>query len=507
MKGRLWGFLTLLFAWSILCGQTSLSFYHLGNATFQNSQYNPVFIPSGKFMLGLPALSGIHVHYNNKHSYREVFRITEAGNPKVDLSKIYRNMGNNNMVTTQLNINLFHMALRLKNGSAASLFANERIETEFLYPQDGADVVINGNSIRYNQPINLGKARLSASHFREIGLGYTLYSEDLKLTIGTRLKYLQGMFNASTPGNQLVTLRTDADTYALRGKVSSASLRTSGIDIMTGKEGDLASHLINSGNSGAAIDMGFYWEMGRYYAIAASITDLGFISWKTDNKNYFINDTTFTYSGFDLKNPGSIKSTIEDSLLNQFKIRTNEDSYTTLIGPKLFASYFYHINPSGEVITSFGTRFIQGKFKTMIGVGYQHRLGNFLTGSINLTKLPQQFFNIGAAFAVKGGPAQLYLAADQVATWDLTRFQSFDFRVGINFIFNTPKPKVEQNTRGGGPGVNYFEKEKVKGPKFNVNQSFMGEKVKVKRQEGIYNIIPLQKRRKIDEDLLSPEER
>ncbi len=507
MKGRLWGILTLLFAWTIVNGQTGLSFYNLGGATFQNSQYNPVYIPNGKFMLGLPVLSGIHLHYNNKHSYQEIFRTTEAGNPKIDLQKIYRNMGVSNMVSTQVNISLLHMALRFKNGGSVSLFANERIETDFLYPQRAMDVLVNGNSVQYDKPINIGKIRFNGTHFREIGMGYTLYSKDLKLTVGTRIKYLQGVFNASTPGNQQVSLRTDADTYELKGNLSNASLRTSGIDILSGEEGDLLSHVLNSGNSGGAIDLGFHWEMSRYTAIAASITDLGFISWKTDIQNYSLSDTTFTYSGFDLKNPGSVENTIKDSLINRFKIKKNEDTYTTLIGPKLFASHFYHINPQGEVVTSIGTRFIQGSFKTMVGIGYQHRLGNFFTGSINLTKLPQQFFNVGAAFAVKGGPAQLYVAADQVATWDLTRFQSIDVRVGINFVFNTSKPKVEKNTRAGGPGVDYFEKPKVKGPNFSVNQSFMGEKVKVKRSEGIYNIIPLQKRRKIDEDLLTPEER
>jgi hypothetical protein len=132
-------------------------------------------------------------------------------------------------------------------------------------------------------------------------------------------------------------------------------------------------------------------------------------------------------------------------------------------------------------------------------------VGNFLTGSVNLTKLPQQFFNIGAALAVKGGPVQLYVAADQVATWDLTNFQSLDMRVGLNFVFMGNKRQKPLNGAGGSQVSSSFDKTKIKGPGFHQNQSFMGAKVKVKRQEGIYNIIPKQKRREIDDSLLTPE--
>ena len=48
--------------------------YHLKDATFQNTHFNPAYVPEyGNFFLGLPVISGINAHVSSKLSYNEIY--------------------------------------------------------------------------------------------------------------------------------------------------------------------------------------------------------------------------------------------------------------------------------------------------------------------------------------------------------------------------------------------------------------------------------------------------
>lgn len=483
-----------------------MSFYHLGDATFQNGSYNPAYVPNGKFFFGLPGLSGIHLHYNNRLSYKELVSKQEDGTSKVDLRKVLSNLGINNMLSVQTNISLLHVGFVAESGMSFSLFANERIEADLLYDNKVMNFLIKGNTTVLDQKVQIGKTRVSATHFREIGIGATYPSPNKDIVLGARIKYLQGFLNFSTPENQSAHLSTDGETYILNGDVSNMVLRSAGSNIYK-DIGNNIDYLIFNQNRGFAVDLGFDWNMNKYNRISASLTDLGYISWKEDIENRFIADTSFTYSGISLKKINNLEEMIKDSLVNQFDVEKNAKSYSTLIGPKAFVSWEYKVNDfggGGKVISSAGARYVQQKMKFLLGVGYQQKFGKSFVGSANITKLPQQFFNLGAALAVKGGPMQFYLAVDQIYNFDVTRFQSFDARLGINFILG--RNTTDERSRRGATTTVSKEKIKKKGPGFSQNQSFMGSKVKVIRQEEIYNIIPRQERRRKEEYMSDPPE-
>lgn len=467
--------------------QTSLSFHHLGNATFQNSLINPAYIPEGKFFIGLPVLSGVHINFNNRFNYNDIINKQESVN-KIDLNTFLNSLQRRNMVSTSLDLSLIHIATTLSNGMHFSMFANERVEVDFLYPKNLLEFVIEGNGSLLGETVKIGKTRVSATSYREYGLGFAA-PLSIGGSVGIHVKYLQGFFNASTSGGFTADIKTDPIDYSLFLDMQNATLQTSGFEIAQGKTGNIGNHMIANNNRGMALDFGFTLPLNKYTTLSGSITDIGYISWKEDIKNYDMGDTLMRYDGFDLKDPGNIEETLKDSLLNKFEnklVKTN-DPYTTMINPKAFATLSYLTPTGGEVIGSVGTRYIQGQWKVLLGGGYRQKLGNIFTYSVNVTKLPQQFFNVGAAFAVNGGPAQLYLAADQVINFDATKFQAFDFRVGLNLAFGRNSGEKKQKKQGP---------DQVKKTKHKVsNQSFLGGKVKVKGQEDIYTIITKQERR------------
>ena len=470
--------------------QTGVSFFSLGNATFQNSFYNPSFIPEGKVFIGLPAISGVHINVNNKFDYSDVITKNESGKNQINLNSFLESLQGNNTVSTSLDISLLHLAYTANNGMNFSFFANERVEADVLYTKQLMEFGVNGNLSQVGEAVKIDKTAASATYFREIGLGFAGAIPQYKMSVGARLKYLQGFANAST-SNYTARLTTNNVDYRLDLDLENAALRTSGFDIMQGKTGDIGSHLINNQNKGFATDLGFSMELNRYVNVSASITDIGFISWKEDITNHTIPDTVMRYSGLDLREPNNLEQNIEDSLINRFKNRLvkTEDTYTTWLNPKLYTSLSYKTPAGGDVVGSLGTRYIKGRLNYLVGLGYRHPIGKFFVGSANITRLPQQFMNIGAALAVKGGPAQLYLAVDHIWNFDLTKAKALDVRVGMNFIFGRRNKDKSESPFGA--------KGSTKQPTRRAGTNrFLGRKVKVKGQEGIYTIINKQDRRK-----------
>ena len=481
-----------------LLGQTSMSFYHLGKETFQNNSLNPAWVPKGRLFIGLPVISGIHLHVNNALSYNETFT-KENNSILLDRDKILSNIKNQNLVSGHANISLFHVGFKFPAGAFISLFANERVEADLLFPRELLEVGIDGNDPLLGDKVKIGNVGLMASHFREIGIGYA-YSVNGQIDFGIRAKYLMGFANASVPGNAKADITTNADFFQMDVNLQNAQLRTAGLDILSGDEGDIGSHLVSSGNTGFAIDIGGEYKLNRYYSISGSLLDLGWINWKTNVVNQTLTDTTFTYSGVNLDGVGDLVDALEDSLFDKFDATETNETYKTWLPVRAYGSWIYHYDRSMDFYASVGARYIQGQLKFLYGGGVTRRFGKIATLSASALKLPQQFFNVGAAFTVNGGPVQFYMAADQVINFSAPDFKAFDFRFGINLKFRERDTGLRSSSslaRSKGFGKSNNDGT-LEGPKGIDSGSFLGKKVKSKKRDEIYSIIPRQKKPDVD---------
>jgi hypothetical protein len=480
--------LTLLASATDLHAQTSISLYHLGNTIFQNNAVNPSWTPEGSFFVGLPVLSGIHVHANNKLSYNQAFSKTETG-VLLDIDNAISHLQNQNMTSAHNKVSLLHLGLRLKNGVFVSFFANERIETDVLYSREIVEYGWRGNSAFLGDEVQFENVGTKATHFREIGFGLAA-SPNENLDVGLRAKYLIGFFDASTPHNFKARLTSSNDSFGLNAEWENAVLRTSGVDIYEGEDGqvNLSNHLIANGNTGFAIDLGATYKLSKDYSIAGSINDLGFISWKENITNYTLNDTVFTYNGVDLgEDINDLRQLLIDSLFDKFTVVETAEAYRAWLPMRMTGSWIYHYDEQTNVYASVSSRFIQRQVKMLYGVGITRQFGKTLTLSGSAIKMPQQFVNVGAAVAVKGGPAQLYLGVDQAINFSVPDARALDFRFGINFLFGENKNRVRKEKSTGS----------VTEPKGVDTNFFQGQPVRTKKREGVYSIIPKQKKRKV----------
>ena len=98
---------------------------------------------------------------------------------------------------------------------------------------------------------------------------------DEKLTVGMRVKVLNGRFNVYTERGK-ASLFTDANSFDLQMK-SDLLIHTSGIDSLSNQS---ASDLIFPGNLGFGIDLGASYKLNPQFSFSASLIDLGYINWK-----------------------------------------------------------------------------------------------------------------------------------------------------------------------------------------------------------------------------------
>ena len=481
-------------------GQHGLSMYHLRNATFQNTQFNAAHIPDyGRVFLGLPVLSGINLHFSSKLSYNEVIS-KGSDSTLVHISKAVSNLRAQNGIHGHFNFNLLHLGVRLPNNGVVSVFANERLETDFLFSTRLARFLWEGNTAFLEKEVNVGRTALNVMHYREIGIGYAQAIPQYGLKVGMRFKYLQGFFNIGTPGALSATILTENENHQLNVDVSNGRIRTAGMEILTGDQGDIGTHLANNPNTGAAIDLGFEYDYNGLYTLALGVNDLGFINWNENTKQYTVPDTTVRFVG--AQPLYGADETFEDSIetfVNRFaEFDNNNDTYSTMLPTRIFGSVVYKGFAPFDVISTISTRIIQGDPRLSFSVGARYSLGPWLTASANIIKLDQQFVTGGLALASKVGPVQIYMASDNVTQWNATDISAVDFRFGINFIFDKRAKKPKERS---GPG---FEKgpkapkgKKKKGPKGSTYGFFLGEQVKVKGKDEIYSVIKKQKRRDV----------
>ena len=482
MKKIIVGLHILTYAFTALA-QEGTSFYHLGSATIQSTAFNASYFPKGDFFVGLPVLSGISLYANNRFSYNDVV-IKKGDINEINLNKLVSSMGAANSFSFHGTISLAHIGFRAPSGLGVSLFANERLAANFVYPKEIAEFLFKGNGDMVGQKIDIGKFGASINYYREYGLGLA-YEFDGRLKVGARLKYLQGFVNLSTPHNFNATLKTSNENYQFEADWQNFQLRTAGISQFSDEainEEDLASYFISNGNSGFAIDLGLEYKLNRYYALALAINDIGYIGWKEHIQTSGLSDSTFVYAGVELQG-GDIIDSIS-LVSDKFKVDTTYEQYTSFLPANIIGSIVYTPVNGTDVITTLNAKIIQGQINPGFGLGIRQTVSSNVIVSASVTKLPQQFFNVGLGFAAKLGPVQLYMATDKILGYSAPSIKWAQVRLGMNLVFGGAESDSKSGKSGASTQGSYGNGKGVK------TYSFHGQKIEAKKYEDIYTIVP-----------------
>ena len=466
-------------------GQGGLAMYSLGGVVPQNANFNPALGPAGTFFLGLPVVSEIGLNINNNFSYNTA--IDQPGNDttRLDIEGILNSLRKKNNFLAETRIPLLFFGLQPEGSSRTfSIFINERLDLRAQYQKALIAAVWKGTDVLVGQPVNLKKSAISSTYYREYGIG--LKTEvDKHLTVGARLKLVQGVANVKTMAGFKAGIELEPLTYAYAFNFANTGLRTTGRNNYSS-----IPYLISNKNKGFAVDAGAVYEHNKLLTFSAAINDLGFIHWKEDQESFVFNDTTFVFDGVNMRTTGDVTTAI-DSLEDTFTPEKQYDSYRAMLSARSVLSASLILSPADRISLTLINQMLVGKVKTAVSIAVNKQVNRGVAVSAAIVKLPQQWPTAGTAVALRGGPVQFYMASDNLfGFFNVGNMKVLDIRMGLNLMVGPQKPKKESHLppayrsrpsySSKGNGVDYPTDPRLRKPK-------------IFRTQGMYEVIPKMK--------------
>ena len=422
-------------------GQDFMSFYQLRDIVPQTSNLQPAFIPQNSFSFALPSVGTI---IQGDFKLQEILYKRPGGNEySVNLDILNGVALPKNTLSVEANINVFNFGIKTKKGGI-SLFSNIKSNFDFVYSKDLIEFLANGNSNRIGETIDFSESAVRLDAYHEVGLGYARKFLSDKLTLGLRVKLVNGMYHVSMDESAHFSLSTNADDFSWQYNVQDATINTAGLDYLFDAENqsqsDWVQYMILNQNHTVAYDFGFSYQPLKWLEVEAAVNDLGKITWREQVRNYNTEDTNFTFSGIDLRGSEDIGQAFQDSLVNKFKSNETELTFSSVLPKRVYLSASFFVSPNNRFSFTYFKRDALADLRASYAISYNHQFEKFVIGVLGSYRGANSEINWGANVATNIGPMQFYLAMDNaLVTNKPERYSKADFRFGINLMFGYKK--------------------------------------------------------------------
>ena len=411
---------------------------HFNRELWQSHKTNPAFLPAEGLTIGLPGLH--NTLFFTGPTYGDALR-QENGGTVLDVDNLIAQLEDRNLVRENLDIETIGIAF--STGKWRFGFQHTARFSGFLdYPKELPQLVWKGNAQFVGQTIELGND-LQIFSYNEFGLAAAV--ELAPVTLGARVKFLTGIGDVSTAERQSIALTTDEEFYQLT-LVSDYQLNTSAsFDYESFNDFQLnydfgridPAELFNN-NTGWSVDLGVDVDLGKL-SLAASVVDLGQITWNKEVRNY-LSDGTFVYDGLDISQAltgDSVNfSQALDTLEQIFHFDSTSVSYQTDLPAKVYLSGTFELTDSWRIGGLLFNEWYRGKRFPAAAVNVQTDLGSWLTVGANYAVYRNTYSNLGLTAILHLGPVQLYALTDNiVAAFHPNESRYFTFRTGLNLRF------------------------------------------------------------------------
>lgn len=451
--------------------QNGLSTLSLGEVVPQNAHQNPAFQAPGRVVLGLPVLSEMGIHVNNRFSYNQAITRSEDDTLRLDVDKLMTNLKKKNVLLAEIRVPIAFVGIQPESAPFGySFFINDRLSAGFQYQQALVSAIWNGTNSLVGEPLSLRKTALTATYFREYGVGANTWLIEDELKVGARLKFIQGIAHIKTLAGLDAGIELDGLTYSYLFDLQRVGVNTAGMDKVTSP-----GYLFSNKNRGVALDAGTTWKYNDLLSFSAAINDLGFVRWKQNSENFIVRDSSFVFDGVNLSAGGDIASTI-DSLTNALTPRRSSNPYSAMLSARMTLGGAFSLNATDQVSITIMNQLLVGKIKSAYSVAFTRQLTAGIRASGTLVKLPQHWPRPGAAVSFTGGLVQCFVGSDNLLGFtSAPNVNTFDIKMGVNLLLGHQKPKGEEHlppahrskakfsTKGG--GVDYPTDPRLRKPK------------------------------------------
>jgi hypothetical protein len=423
--------------------QTEQSLFFMKNV-YQSSYANVANLPNYRVSVTLPGLGGLGLGLvNSGFDLKSVSRF-QNDTTFIDGNKLVNGLGKYNLVAFNLQYDLFALRFRSRR-TFFSFNVSDRFFFRFSYPKSLMELLWYGNTRFLGQNLAMNNLGVSSTFYREYGVGIS--HEAGRFTYGGRIKLLQGFGNVSTSRSQ-ATLFT-APTFDQLEVQSNLVVNTSGYDEKYYEDIDqdkVVSLLTDFSNKGFGLDASLGYQATDALKLHAGVNNLGRIRWTRFVKNY-TSQGTVDFKGVELS--AIAKDSVVDfdnyfdSVGRRFEFRESANAYSTGILANYFLSANYTFDPAFSLGGAVFMEYYFG-FRPATTVAAQLALNRWLEMNLTWSTQYRKYDLFGAAFMVKPGPFQFFLAGDNLfGLFNPANVRSFNLRLGMNLVFGRIRAQDE----------------------------------------------------------------
>lgn len=450
--------------------QSNELLYHSFRAP-QSNQVNPAMFPSQTMLYF--TLPGVSFNFNSPLSISDMLTYTPGDSvTRININNITDKLKQNCTIGLGAEIDLLGLGFTFGDNFitiGSRIIANASINL----PVDAINIITNGNLDDNGNPIDqvtlIDGELFNAQAYLENSIGFGHEFEDLGLTVGAKVKLLNGIMGITT-NNTSVKLNTASDMSSMSADVyynitagSYMKLDTASFSFVTPT--DIMDYLPSV--NGVAFDLGATYKWKKFNFSASVLNLSKGLNWK-DN-NYEIapegGNTSFVFNGIDLVGSGMLNNGNFnlDTMINYFQSnlsglkpqhKANESFYQS-IPTKMNLGVSYDLQDWVRFGALFHGEWAHGWF----GPAHSSSRGNFrfsttLSASINFANWIEliaanslfhdgnkmDVFNPGVGLILTPlSILQVYVMADYVSSIYAVEAKDIKARVGLNVLFGNRK--------------------------------------------------------------------
>ena len=232
------------------------------------------------------------------------------------------------MATTQANVDFTEFGVSVQKGKVGvALSVTERVAANLDLPEGYLKMLLNGFPIE-GKTYSLNNTSMTASWLREYNVsgGYLLPFEFgivKNISVGMGVKYIQGFGYFGTRKYNGV-IETSVNQNA-PNQIDSIKIHTS-LDFVHFRSAipsdDIAANIMKPVGTGMGFDLGVSAELLNGIRVAASVTDIGSVTWNK-NTEALVANSDITLYGLNTQQGDSLANTFKGKTVDTTSFKTN----------------------------------------------------------------------------------------------------------------------------------------------------------------------------------------
>ena len=416
----------------------------------QTHYTNPAFQSKCNTFIGLPAISSINANITNSgFSYKNLIHLGTgiySDSLIIDVNGLKEKLGKNNYTIVDVNTPILGLGFWVKDSYFTFDIANKTM-ARISYPGNLIRLIDgNGGYIGDDNPLEINDIGPDAISYNEYSFGLSKRITH-RLTIGGKFKLISGLANINSKQSD-ISITTKDVTYDLT--LATNLDISSSLPLVTEKDEDgnitgfeeydsknIVKDILSFKNFGVGFDFGANYQFNDRIKFYASITDLGFISWKRNTIN-IKQQEDFTFTGMSLDSmltggSSDAMGSITDSLMNFLNLQETSINYSTALPTKIYIGGTFDLTKSINLGLLSKTFFFDRKLHQAVTLSTNLSPVKWFSTTLSYSMMNRSYNNIGLGFSIKTGPVQFYLVTDNINTLILPKSaKSFNLMFGFN---------------------------------------------------------------------------